>query len=518
LDTERAVSGLLATNDVWETAAEAEFRWHVIADGQVERYAQLLSRLKRELGDLSGSEEWAEALRFLRFGLFAISGAPLPMDHEALGLSSLERDLRRSLPVLEASAPQYSTAILALVDELAAMAASPRDPLGDRVRELLGDRSGDVTCLVLRRARRVEAVEDVFSHLGRVKVASGNQLREAELFGRVIAIGPSTWFPTLLSAPRAKDIEIVHLRVTRDEPSSPSLFEGSKSRGGMLQRRPRSAAAGPEASVVGVDDDLFRPRVEWAAIDRAGRRSHVADDEPFDDVRARLLLLADGYACYLEAEPGSRSTILDLRAATPEDRVRQVEWGDVERGVVLILRTEGGDDVSHLADLAMGGRASALREKQQAWKSQLRKEVLLRGYAHVTEMLRRLGSPLASPQNVQNWSSMRTIKTRDLPDFEAIMKLIGKDDQAKETWEAMREIHKAHSRAGFDRVARLRERIQQADLSALVSTGRVDFEVPSLGAGTLTAFRVEDVSSETFMVSPYQVDRPFRVSEALWHG
>jgi hypothetical protein len=34
----------------------------------------------------------------------------------------------------------------------------------------------------------------------------------------------------------------------------------------------------------------------------------------------------------------------------------------------------------------------------------------------------------------------------------------------------------------------------------------------------LTAFRVEDVSSETFMVSPYQVDRPFRVSEALWHG
>ena len=37
--------------------------------------------------------------------------------------------------------------------------------------------------------------------------------------------------------------------------------------------------------------------------------------------------------------------------------------------------------------------------------------------------------------------------------------------------------------------------------------------MPSLGAGTLTAFRVEELSSETFTVSVYQVDRPFRVYE-----
>ena len=43
---------------------------------------------------------------------------------------------------------------------------------------------------------------------------------------------------------------------------------------------------------------------------------------------------------------------------------------------------------------------------------------------------------------------MRTIKTRDFPDFEAIMKLIGQDDEAKETWEAMRRIHKAHLPGG----------------------------------------------------------------------
>lgn len=511
-------ASLSTTNDVWDTAAGATFRWHGIADEEVEAYAQLLSRLKREIGDLASTSAWEDALRLFRFGLFAFAGTPLPFAHEALGLRQLEGELRRFVPSLAASAPQFSAGLEALVDRFEAIAGSVRDPLGDRVRQLLTGSDG-ATCIILRWPRRVEAVSNVLGGI-RVQVASAGQLREIDLFQNILAIGPSMWFPSLLSAPRANVIEIVHLRVMKDAPSIPAVFLASKSRGSTLHRRPATRDEKEPVSdprLAEIDQDLFRPRVEWAAIDRAGQGWHAGGEYAFDQVQARLLLLADGFACYLECEQGSRSTILDLKSL-PDDRVRQVDWRGVSLGMVLILRTEGGDDVSHLADVTMGPRAQTLRERQRSWKTELRRQVSLHGSAQVADTLRRLGSPIASPQNVQSWSSMRTIKTRDRADFDAIMQLTGQADQAGSAWEDMRLIHKAHLRAGVDRVAKLKDRIEHADLSTVMTIGRADFEVPALGSGTLTAFRVEDISMETFTVSPHQVDRPFQVDEALWHG
>lgn len=513
-------ASLSATDDVWKTAVQATFRWHPVQDAEIERYALLLTRLRRELEDLALNPGWHEALRWLRAGLFAVAGTPLPWDNPAMGLPDLAGNLRRSLPILRASAPQFSNALVALVNALEEMAQSPHDPLGDSVRALLPDQSAGEICILLRWPRRIDATASQFASSGLVRVASASQLRDVRLFEQIIAIGPSTWFPSLLSAPRTRRVDITHLNVTKDVPMIAALFSRSRSRGRVLHSRPDTQAQGGTLSgypLEDVDEELFRPDIEWAAIDRAGRGGSEGAPDYFDNVQARLALLAGGYGCYLETEQGSRNTILDLRAVR-EERVRQVDWRDVEVGTVLILRTEGGDDVSHLANEAMGLRSSALRQKQQDWKVELRKQVILRGYAQVTQMLRNLGSPLASPQNVQNWSSMSTIKTRDFADFEAIMRLIGWADRATETWEDMRVIHKAHLQAGIDRVARLRERIEHADLIALDSAGRVDFEVPTLGAGTLTAFRVEEVSSDAFTVSRNRVDHPFQVEEALWHG
>jgi hypothetical protein len=428
------------------------------------------------------------------------------------------------MSILATQVSMFGPVVESLAEIVEDILSADLDPLGDVVRSIVeGDETGNA-CLLVRWPRREEAVREWFDpHRrggGRLTVASAHALRELDFHESIVAVGPSTWFEGLIAAPRAARNDIVHLRVTRDRPRRPALFAKSRSKGQRLQRKIYSTSDDAWADQLqrAVDEELLRPRTEWGAIDARGRRSDDGGRDDVEDfVQARLVLLAGEQAVYIDAEEGSGNWILDPKASG-EERIRLEGWRELSPGMFLVLRTQGGSNIAIIADRILGASASGLRRNQQEWKEALKAKARARGMATTLRELRRLECGVASEQNVRNWTSTHTIAPGKRSDFDAVMRFVGLEDRADHLWQQILTIRQAHRAAGNQLRAALVAEMERADLSTLAATGRLDVELPELGAGTLSVLRIEDISPDPYSISRYRVDEPFSVEETVWHG
>jgi hypothetical protein len=338
-------------------------------------------------------------------------------------------------------------------------------------------------------------------------------LKTGQLYGTLVVVGPLRWFPSVSAAPRAFRIKVVTFRWIQEEPHSPGLFIKSRSRVLVPDvGAPSRRTAKPDDVI---EPDALLPTTEWSSI---SHRAGTGSEEGTVTVEANLILLAGGFAAYIDAQEITRVYVLDPEAED-EDRIRQEDTVDVDVGDYVLLRTEGaGDDIAEMADRLLGDDAERLRTSQQEWKARLRETIRRDGAHAVVRRLRVLGGRLASESNVRRWMWRGSLRTQNQEDFFAIMRLVGLGQEASRIWDEMGILVRAHRRAG-QRIRRLLLlQARRTDLSPLLSEGRMDFEVPELEGGTLTAFRVEEKSPETYDVSELRLNRPFPVEKDLWLG
>jgi hypothetical protein len=504
-------------------SATARFAWHEVVDERLESFAAALTTLRRQLSGELDDPFWQEVIASARSAFWALAGTPLPASHPAIALDEGTERLR-SMSVLASEISVFGPVVESLAQTLQDILNAGVDPLGDVVRAIVETSGDGRACLLVRWPRREEAVRGWFdAHPPggrRLLVASAHALRALDLYDSIIAIGPSTWFEGLIAAPRAPRNDIVHLRVTRDRPRKPALFAKSRSKGQRLQRKIHSTsdAAWADQLQRAVDEELLRPRTEWSVIDARGRGADSRTGDDADDfVQARLVLLAGEQAVYIDAEEGSGNWILDPRA-NGEERIRLEGWRELTPGMFLVLRTEGGTNIAIIADRILGAKARGLRRDQQEWKDALKTTTRARGMATTIRELRRFGCGVASEQNVRNWTSTLTIAPGKRSDFEAVMRFVGLEATADRLWQQVLTIRQAHRAAGSQLRAALVAQMERADLSSLAATGRLDVELPTLGAGTLSVLRIEDISPEPYSISRYRVDEPFSVEESAWRG
>jgi len=252
------------------------------------------------------------------------------------------------------------------------------------------------------------------------------------------------------------------------------------------------------------------PVVDWRSI---GQK--IAADElhnTLDSAAARLALLEGEIAVFLEAEDGASVLTIDLDADESTDRIARIPTNDVRAGTFLLLRTSGGGDyIVTEADRYLREQAPKVREAQRNWKALLRQEVQKEGFLVVSLRLIELGSSSADETNVRNYLSPRSIRTRAPEDFKAIMRLVGFGDEWARYWDMMGEIDRAHRRAGKHLRHQLLRRLEELDLTELERVGRMEITLPQVDAGSLTAFRVLDISTDSQLVSINRLGHPFEL-------
>jgi hypothetical protein len=509
---------LEAADRVYATGVDANFIWHPVRDRALTAFARAFRQLRSQLGDDVRDPYWERPLEVLRIALHVLSSTPLPADHPALGLDELTDRYLTQIQRVEAISPGAAPRARQLGDLLVEIMIAAHDPLGEMVAELLAA-SPPKDCLLLRRPRRLEAVRQRYAAGGhRLLVATPQVLSGSEVFDRIIAIGPSYWFGSLITAPRAKTIDIVHLSVTRDSPSSRGILPGSQSRGSMVRRQPvPSEESTPADESLESDAYFAEPSIAW---DRIVTASQPAVGEPrseLDTTDARLILLADGTAAFISVTEGAKNWVVDP-TQKGRDRIRVDPWDTVGPGTFVILRMEGAGGVGDIADRILGPRAARLREHQRGWKLRLREAVSSSSPAEVVRRLIQHGSARASLENLRNWQSLDHIRTRDYRDFLAIMRLVGLEADAPALWEEMGTIMRAHTEAGMRLREALIRRLANADLTPLMTEGRMEVREPQLGLGTLAVVRVEEVSPETYPVSRSRLDHAFDPEDGSWLG
>jgi hypothetical protein len=505
---------------VYEAAENCRVTRSVLTHPGFNTFATGLSRLERNVGELGDDPYWRQVFQILRRLRFDLAATPLPFNHSAFRQEESRKTLSKLLVQCKALFPDRAAdlnQLIVLTDDLVTQSI---DPIGDTIDALLARSTPMSTALLLRSTRYASFVRTELRKRNpdwTLSIISESHLNDSEVFDLMLVTGPARWYPTsLLSAPRALRLELIYFSWLRDQPSSTQLFRRSRLGRGFLSRSPeaRDQPEGPAIPVELVESDDVVPRIYWRDLaERVGRDEPDANEE---HVPAHMLLLAGGFATYVEASEDAFVYVVDPMAP-PTQRIRKHSTETITEGMHVLLRREGGGDyVSAVADKLLGDAAKNLRKKQADWKQRLRTHVESAGIGRTVNELKRLGAARASTSNVRHWMGRHSLRTDDLADFSAVLRLVGLERVEREYWDAMGHLDSAHRSAGFYLRSLLLRQVIRADLEPLQASGRMDFQLEH--GGTMTAFRVEQKSPEAILVPVGRLGKPFAVEPDLWQG
>jgi hypothetical protein len=257
-----------------------------------------------------------------------------------------------------------------------------------------------------------------------------------------------------------------------------------------------------------VSPNDIAPPTDWNAINaEISRREENHLDTV--EVPARLLLLSGNVAVYVDVTTDAKSQVIEFNGAGA-DRIERVPTNEIRQGMYILLRTGGGGDlVAPVADKILGERAQDVRFIQKQWKSALSTLVRDEGEDVVLRNLRELGCKRASHLNLRNWINDRNIRPEFDDDFLSILILCGLDDEDELYVSNARLLDRVHRRAGFQIRRMLLDKVGKADLGCLVSEGSMEFELSGEAGGSFTAYRIEEISPETFPTSVTRLNQLF---------
>lgn len=480
----------------------------VIAENTtVEDFSAAVGILLRNAGERLDSDYWQSIARPLRALRWRLATVPLPVNSPGVGVQAIADLVIPRLRRCHQITPDLAMNAEALADELEHLWACGDDPLGDVVRLAVATASAPAILLIDGRA--VPPVSEAFPGI-RV-MTSAELMRTAA--GEVVAVGPSAKFPRrILQAPRAEHFTFIRYGWIRDQEPDLDLLAGTRTH--VRQALAPSPARAPRPDRPQIDAEDLAPRFEWRAINRAARRG--SDESYGEPVAAQLFVLASDQGVYMEAREGAKAIVAEIE---DELVVRQELINELAPGALLVVRTEGDADyVRVFADQQLGARAPHLRELQHRMKRRLNAEIESYGTALVARKLKRLGSPIATENNLRRWAEPSNITTNDYADFAAICELIG-EENADGMWTAMRELRAAHIRAGNEIRKLLVAELQKADISRLLQDGWADYDVEEIeGEGSLRVAAITGKAPDETDVPRSRLRKAFDIGGDLWLG
>lgn len=506
---------LTVVSDIYACAEGAVFRRHRVACPTLSSYSRTLKRLRFSLGVEAGNDYWREVMWRTFWYRRLASSAPVSPSHPALHGADILSELRSHLENCEETAPQYAPAARQMLAELEVATHEKDNPLLHLIIELLDFADPSDVGILVADSRLLAATQEL---LERTPVLQGaeaihvSELRSRGAFERLFFVGAGEWYGRgALSAPRGRSIDVVRYSFVRDDWKPERTFMGAR-----FGNSDSSQPTLPREEDVDEDElDLVEMPITDVEhiVARIGGEAVNASQEV---AIAKLVLLEGDAGVFVEADGSSKVFIIDLEAQG-EDRVVRLPVTAVDTGMFLLLRTQGGGDyIIPVADRIMGGQASTGRASLNLWKTILRGRVNSYGPGYVAEELMRRAGIGVDANDIRRWMSATTIGTTSPENFRAILRYTGLEARYDQLWDLMHRLQVAHKQAGLQIRQLLLDEVEKADLRILLKMGVMEFELPGENAGSLTAYRVQEVVKEDVLIIPSRLYRPFHRGDASW--
>jgi len=512
---------------IYNCAAHLKIRrWH-IQHQDFEDFCFALRKFERKLGDVAKDIYWTTFLRAMRNYRFELTVAPIPFNYMDSRGTETEERLRNHLRYCESIYPSFVSDSSQLLDLFCKLIRSGDNPGLVSIASIPELMVGNGSAIVIIRPGLLKLTEEqtiLNPALAGIETIGVSQLRGERCYHNLVVVGPLCWFPEyIIRAPRTEQIHAVTYGWLSDRIALEPVFLGTiqDSKKGVettgsqpyceIYNEPK-----PGHEKATIDPDELIDTVDWESVkDRASSHdtSLAVTEEDAEFVEAMLFLLEGDKIVPLDSSEAAKVNVIDFDRGD-RARVLRIPVLDIELDTFILLRTEGGGEyIVEVADKILGNQADHTRNMQKHWKSLLRKSVnMMQMYTTVCELKKR-GAIRANEVNIRNWMSYRSIRTDDPRDFKAIMDLIGLREKTDEYWTMMTVIDSAHRRAGQLIRKLLVNQVLHSNIQDAEKLGRIDFELPETGAGSLTAFQVRDIYKGTVSVPYYRIGHVFDIGE-----
>ncbi|MFX4263087.1 hypothetical protein ACOBQJ_12945 [Pelotomaculum propionicicum] len=508
---------------IYDCAAACSACWYPLKHPLFQSFCKLLQQFDRRASAVEGEDYWSSLLRVLKRLRFSFSTTPISFDRTEMYpvgfFETVNWYKQRYIHVY----PTYEVILEPLLDTLNQMVQLKQNPPMDKIEALTNPQ--EKVAILLKDSRIISLIEAELcsrQRLGNIKLVTSNYLKGMDCYDRLILVGPSYLFPpSILNSPRAKEVDILHYEWIRDRWENDSFFLGSDGMNLKIKIRKATKEVENTTDKAPVQENQWclevgelLQSIDWVKV-REVFSSEVSESYT-EGVQAFPILLDGGQVAFLESKEEERVWTIDLDDES-SSKVKRIPTLEIRQGMFLILRTAGGGDyMITLAEQMLGDKLDQIKNAQLTWKSLLRKAVESKGIHKIISELLSLGSVIANEPNIRNWMSERNISPKNPADFKAIMNLIKLPYKTEEYWQIARTLETAHRIAGLRIGKMLLKLIVSASLDELERVGRMDFELTGLDGGSLTAFRVEEISHETYLVPTARIGRLLERDDCLW--
>lgn len=509
-----------SVTDIYRCSEVCDIRLWRLDHRQFREYCIALRAFERALGEDADQDYWQQFLRRLKKYRFEVTAAPVSFDNPAVARPEILQILTAHIEHCESLYPGYASGAKGLLQMYEQLSRCTDNPGLDALFSLFEGPHRERAGLLVSEARLIQPVEKTLMGHARflqIEVLTQSQLRKDEYLERLAIFGPAHWYDDFVfSAPRAGHIDHLQYRWIAGAWKPEPVFPGAIRKSGTASRQGQSAEPAEQHENDENGEQYFSPGELMPALKMSEIASRFGQPKSTsssgEDVETRLHLLEGGWGVFLDTDEQATVLTIDIEGSVPQ--LRRTPVREIERGMFILLRTEGGGDfIVPIADRIMGEHTVRVRELQRLWKSRLREKVRQHGLQKVSEMLRAMGSPRANPANLRRWIWERSIRTQDFQDFRALMRLTEMGEKPEIIWQIMDYLDSAHREAGRRIRELLLKQILNTDLSELERTGRMDFQLAQFEGGRFSAFRVERIGLDVTMVSPYHEGNPFQTGE-----
>ena len=303
-------------NNIYDNSSRRTVQVHSVSSPNLQTLCRNISRLFKLIGDAGRDDFWLPTIGSLKRFRFEVSAAPLSNDFLRERARILSQNLNVKVPYCELV---YSSEVALMLKLLAEQAQQISETIEANLLEFLTDlirkdSSKDIA-IAIKESRLIPETEESIQQILNEKeceVVCPSNLKEVKSYSSIYLIGAPKWFPEFVfSSPRSRELHIVkHKWISGNWKPETVLADLYKH-----QDETHKQLEITDSDVDIIEDDPLEliPHINLQhVLDKALEQSVNLMSDDDDVVVARLFLLENDWAVFLEADDNSSVDIIDL--------------------------------------------------------------------------------------------------------------------------------------------------------------------------------------------------------------
>ncbi|MED4111200.1 hypothetical protein, partial [Halalkalibacterium halodurans] len=474
-------------------------------------FSESLEKYRKEVqGRYDGDEHLKEVLDLLRRAFFKLTGSFLP--YNKVISDDLQNELLIKFYQIKNSYPElFSSLVMRIAKSIKEITEASENSMVEYLQNYLNNLKGSQKiAIVTKRALSLGEKKDFVNGLiksHKINYYTENSFRrEVNIFNEVCYIGSPNYFGEYVrNTFKGSRITFITYEMFTNsmEPKSQLRDLNKKGVYSTLYNQVTIEKTIQKKVMINLEEKESLN----IAVNRLLEEQQRTVSNSSDVIEASIVYLENDR--FLFAPQDSK-----VRVFFPEEKsnfVKQKNFKDVEEDDYIVIRNESDTKlIVEVADQILKLNAKSYRMLQRKWKKRLRYNVEKKGINRISQILsKKYHLKTASTVSIRNWCNENSICPTELPELLKALKFT--EEEVKEIYNKMKEIKRAHLKAGRLISNKLMNELSTEILQELREQGYYTFTSEEFDGASFNIERVVSIDQSRYLIAPYNLMKPIDI-------